>query len=152
MTCQHLVSCNNPAAEGSKKCQWHLDQIAEYAKGWREKNAAKINARRREMYAEAARDRIGVWTRNSVRYGLTRDDYLRMLDERNRLCDICHKPETSLGNNGRIKNLSIDHDHDTGEVRGLLCNNCNRSLGLLGDSIELLQSAIDYLRRAEGLA
>lgn len=42
--------------------------------------------------------------------------------------------------------LSIDHDHETGKVRGLLCNNCNRAIGLLGDSVSTLLDAVEYLR------
>ena len=61
------------------------------------------------------------------------------------MCAVCRNPETTLGNNGRIKNLAVDHDHITGRVRGLLCNNCNRALGLLRDDREVLQRAIDYL-------
>lgn len=44
--------------------------------------------------------------------------------------------------------LALDHDHKTGAVRGLLCHNCNRALGLFQDSISNLENAIDYLKRA----
>lgn len=142
------MSCQNPAAPGSKKCQEHLDSIAQYARDYREKNADRVNERRREMYAQAVEDGIGIWSRGATRYGLTREDYLQMLEARGRLCDICNKPERSKGNHGRVKNLSIDHDHTTGKVRGLLCNNCNRAIGLLGDSIDTLEAAIAYLRKA----
>lgn len=81
------------------------------------------------------------------RYGITVDDILAMEDEQGGLCAICGKPETSKGNNQQVKSLSIDHDHETGEVRGLLCNNCNRAIGLLGDSVDTLLSAIQYLRK-----
>jgi len=54
-------------------------------------------------------------------------------------CAICG------GVNDIDRRLSVDHNHDTGEVRGLLCNRCNRAIGLLGDSIDILESAISYL-------
>jgi hypothetical protein len=92
----------------------------------------KLVSRRKQTYAK---------------YGMTEDDYNEMYVKQRGVCAVCFKPETCLSNNGKIKRLAVDHDHETGEVRGLLCNNCNRAIGLLGDDLDILQSAIDYLDR-----
>ena len=68
------------------------------------------------------------------------DVYRDLFEAQQGVCSICSRPE-----NGRYKHLSIDHDHDTGKIRGLLCNNCNRGLGLLKDSPELLRKAARYV-------
>lgn len=64
--------------------------------------------------------------------------YARMVDEQLGQCAIC---------NERPERLVIDHDHETGEVRALLCAKCNAGIGLLGDSPDLLTAAADYLRK-----
>ena len=75
-------------------------------------------------------------------FGITHDDYDRMLIEQNNGCAICgRKPR-----NGE-KSLVVDHDHVTGTVRGLLCGKCNTSLGTFGDNIDGLMRAIRYLER-----
>ena len=71
-------------------------------------------------------------------YGIQVDEFEAMMLDQDSKCYIC------LGDNGLIA-LCIDHDHKTGKVRGLLCNNCNRALGLLQDKPELLIKAVDYL-------
>lgn len=73
-------------------------------------------------------------------YGLTLEDYERMFDEQLGLCKICGEEETNPK-----RSLAVDHDHDTGEVRGLLCGKCNSGIGLLRDSSELLACAYLYL-------
>jgi hypothetical protein len=74
-------------------------------------------------------------------YGIDVDDYKRMLEEQGGGCYLCGKqPE---GNRA----LDIDHDHETGKVRGLLCSNHNRGIGLLNDDITILAKAIQYLAR-----
>lgn len=80
--------------------------------------------------------------RAALRYGITDDDYRRILIEQNGVCAICHE-----FNGGRAGRLNIDHCHITGKVRGLLCHKCNRALGLLNDNIEKLYGAIAYLQR-----
>jgi hypothetical protein len=63
-------------------------------------------------------------------------------------CKICN---TTLTDDRGPAGRCVDHDHTTGEVRGILCNNCNRALGLLGDSTQRLESATDYLKNADKL-
>lgn len=74
------------------------------------------------------------------KYGITGEDYLRILDEQNGVCAICG--EINPGN----KRLAVDHDHETNEVRGLLCDCCNRAIGLLRDDEHIAQRATNYLR------
>lgn len=73
------------------------------------------------------------------RYGITEDDYDRMFVQQDGLCAICRKPSMR-------QNFDVDHDHESGKVRGLLCNNCNRGLGHLQDSVLVLEAAIRYLK------
>lgn len=80
-------------------------------------------------------------------YGITLAAYNEMLESQNYTCKICHCPETAVSNNYKhIKRLAVDHCHSSGVVRGLLCDRCNHMLGLVKDSIELLESAKNYLR------
>ena len=73
-------------------------------------------------------------------YGITPERYEEILKLQNGVCYICS--DTVKSRRGK---LHVDHDHSTGEVRGLLCINCNRGLGNFRDSIELLKKAIEYL-------
>lgn len=71
-------------------------------------------------------------------YGITEEDYYRMYEEQQGCCAICGEKETN-------RKLSVDHCHNTKAVRGLLCNACNKGLGLFEDSPIRLNSAIIYL-------
>lgn len=82
-----------------------------------------------------------------AKYGMTGDDYQLMHDEQNGLCLICNQPETALDRFRKPKRLSVDHDHSTGQVRGLLCARCNPALGLFDEDIDKLLSAVRYLAR-----
>lgn len=77
-------------------------------------------------------------------YGITAEEYYDMLAAQDNKCAICESEEV---NNSRVTSnkLFIDHCHDTGKVRGLLCSKCNHSIGLLNDDVDLLRKAIDYL-------
>lgn len=70
----------------------------------------------------------------------TFSDYLRMQEEQGFVCYLCKNPPSDK------RNLCVDHNHKTGRVRALLCNNCNNGIGKLRDSIELLQKAVEYLK------
>lgn len=79
-------------------------------------------------------------------YGMTLDDYQRMLDAQQGLCAICYERETVKGGRaGGVRPLAIDHDHQTNRVRGLLCQRCNVALGHIRDNVLILHSMIAYL-------
>jgi hypothetical protein len=86
---------------------------------------------RNKTYAEQRVQRVR-------KYGITVADYDAMLASQDNGCYICGEPELHRA-------LSIDHNHRTGKVRGLLCSNHNRALGLLGDDPDLLLKAHAYL-------
>ncbi len=87
---------------------------------------------RNKTYEESRVSRIRM-------YGIDVPDYERMLEEQGGGCYICgKKPEDKRA-------LDIDHDHKTGKVRGLLCSNHNRGLGLLDDNILHIIKALEYL-------
>jgi hypothetical protein len=83
-------------------------------------------------------------------YGLTLDEYEAMRETQGGMCAICRRTEAALANSGeRIRDLSVDHCHETGTIRGLLCARCNSAIGLLGHNQELLLAAVRYLRETE---
>ncbi|MGN6661597.1 MAG: endonuclease VII domain-containing protein, partial [Achromobacter mucicolens] len=77
------------------------------------------------------------------KYGITPECYDKMFSEQGGACAICGTDQPG----GRHKYFSVDHDHETGAIRGLLCNNCNRGVGLLGDSEQNMRAAANYLSR-----
>ena len=81
------------------------------------------------------------------KYGLTIEQYEQMEKYQNYSCKICgiHKDKNSRDKNGVVKSLAIDHDHETGQIRGLLCNWCNVGLGGFKDNPSSLENAIKYL-------
>ena len=77
-------------------------------------------------------------------YGLTLNEYLDIAEEQNFVCAICGQENFPM-KDCSSGTLVVDHKHSTGEVRGLLCHNCNRALGLLKDEPKVLQKAMNYL-------
>ena len=80
-------------------------------------------------------------------YGITLSDYKDLLEAQDHKCSICGGEGFLMSDKHKVK-LVVDHCHSTGAVRGLLCHNCNRALGLLQDSRLFLQNAIYYLEGA----
>jgi hypothetical protein len=74
------------------------------------------------------------------RYGLTLKDYQEMHAAQDGRCAICSTRVEG-------ERMCVDHDHGTGQVRGLLCRACNKSLGGFRDSVDLLAKAVEYLKR-----
>lgn len=80
--------------------------------------------------------------------GFTPEEYDALLAKQNGVCAICHRPEEAHSSwSSKTKPLSVDHDHVTQKVRGLLCCHCNRLLGAAKDNVETLLAAVDYLRQ-----
>ena len=79
-------------------------------------------------------------------YGITSAEYDEILSHQNGVCAICSAPPSVLDTrNGTLRKLHVDHNHLTGEVRGILCQRCNTTLGNMHDDVGLLQKAIEYL-------
>lgn len=77
-----------------------------------------------------------------VKYGITREEYEELEKKQQGLCGICGKPERS----NRSKYLSVDHNHTTGKVRGLLCFACNTALGKMEEDLERMQRMIQWVQ------
>lgn len=73
-------------------------------------------------------------------YGLTVEEFEAMFDAQGRVCAICK------GTDPAGRNWCVDHSHETGAVRGVLCNHCNRGLGMFADDTERIFAAIQYLK------
>jgi len=95
-------------------------------------------AKSRRLSHYLAVQRAGERRRQLNKFGMTPKEYDRLLQNQNGKCAIC-------GSEPGRRQLAVDHDHETGEVRGLLCSNCNTGLGLLGDQLARLRVAVTYL-------
>jgi hypothetical protein len=78
-------------------------------------------------------------------YGMKYEDYCSLYVYQHGMCAICGCDLALLNESDGPPIASVDHDHETGEVRGLLCGKCNKGLGFFNDDWELMNDAIDYL-------
>lgn len=110
---------------------------------WHKSNPEKAKANSRKSYLK----RRGALLASLLekKYGITISEYDAMNKLQNGVCAICKKPCTC----GR--RLAVDHDHDTGIVRELLCSRCNRGIGMFKESPDYMKSAFDYLIKHKNL-
>ncbi len=107
------------------------EKISKVRKDYRTKNSEKLND-----YYQSDERRNAVYLRL---YGITLETYNILFERQNGVCAGCKRPSKN-------KRLHVDHVHDdTKRVRGLLCNSCNRALGLLVDNIETLKNLTEYI-------
>ncbi len=104
---------------------------------WSKENKDRSTKRKREWYRRNSDKQLDTFLIRE--YGITIDDYRDLLDSQNGSCAICHKT-----NDDGVR-LSVDHDHKTGRVRGLLCRTCNWAVGFLYDDKGLALSVARYL-------
>ncbi len=127
-------------------------KIQEVGKMYRQDNKRKEQLRHKKYYA-GNREKLLVYAKKQylgirrncdyeLKYNITIRDYDEMFEKQNGVCAICGLPEIT-------RRLSIDHDHKTGRVRGLLCVGCNITLGHAKENIERLRSMIAYLKKHE---
>jgi hypothetical protein len=112
--------------------QANKEKSYEHCKAWRLAHAAEVKAK---LFARNLR----------VKFNLTVEEYNQILKNQNNACPICGLPTSFLS-----RNLSVDHDHKTGKIRGLLCENCNVGLGHFKDNPNSLRMAIVYLEKQSG--
>lgn len=127
-------ACNLAA----KKARYGADPQKEIArvKQWQQENADRLNAYRREYNATPERKRKGRDAYYQRTYGISADEFDLLLEKQGGVCAICAGPDPK----------HLDHDHATGEIRGILCVNCYHGLGKFFDDVDLLERAVAYLR------
>jgi len=124
-----------------KRKDLQLDPLRKQKYNQYQKKYAKENKDKLKNYQSRSSE---AWKKRNIarRYGITIEYYDSLLEKQNGLCAIClKKPEK----------LHVDHSHETGIVRALLCHKCNTSLGLLQEDAEILNRAIEYLEKHKGL-
>lgn len=112
---------------------------------YRKANRAEIAERQRSRYHSLDPDERYAHNRAHAyryKYGITIEQYEALFSAQGGACAICARPPGT-------KPLCVDHDHNTGAVRGLLCSQCNTALGVFGDNEAGLRKALDYLATAE---
>lgn len=131
-----------------KDCFRLIDQPKrlQYVKRYAEKNREKIRKSALNKYRKSQQNtnehKELIFKRNLKKlYGLSLEQYNSLLKQQKGLCKICRRVNT----NGR--RLSVDHNHITRKVRGLLCGPCNVAIGMLQDSPSRLQTVIKYLEQ-----
>lgn len=95
-------------------------------------------------YKEEMREKAYFNSHIVRKYGITKEEYLAKLEAQDGKCAICRQPP-EVGN--AKQRLHVDHNHESGEVRGLLCFACNSGIGQFKESLQLLNLAANYIGR-----
>jgi len=118
-------------------------------KAYKHKIAKEYYARHRTKIRAKHNNPYYRWKLRIRRFGLTEEQFIEKWDSQNRVCAICENPDSLNYSTHPEFNISIDHNHDTGKFRGLLCINCNLGIGHFRDNPKLLGKAIQYLAKTE---
>ena len=114
------------------------DVEKQYEKKWRIRNRDKMLEYRRRSYKKNNEERRAYQREYELRkYGISGEIYSKMVEAQESKCAICHK---------FCPKLFVDHNHTTGEVRKLLCSNCNTAIGLAYEDHTILENMIAYLK------
>lgn len=142
MSLSNCIICNNQfkltvvnKKTCSEKCAKEKAKLS--SAEWRKNNYEYSLKHKKEKYKEYKFAII------EKKYGLTEQTYNEMWLEQSGRCKICNKHEQELG-----KVLYVDHCHNTGKVRGLLCQKCNSAIGLLYDDLDIILKAANYIKES----
>jgi hypothetical protein len=158
--CKYCIDCNNWFAldqfyfnnKAFDKLSGRCAKCSnEKTTSWRKMNRHKIKKypNNQKRYRNKHQEKV---TNSALRckYGITLIEYNQMAINQNNRCDICKNFETRVDpRSKKLIRLAVDHDHKTGKIRGLLCAKHNRMIGLASENLEILQNAINYLKKYE---
>lgn len=141
-----------PVVRECKEGRQSFCKVCKNAKwrSWRNDNLLRERAKEADRaMADRIKDpvrhaRNALFSRARRLYGISGDEVLDMLEAQNGKCPIC-KGAIMWGASHGANRMVIDHCHESDQVRGLLCDNCNKALGLFQDNPEMLASALAYL-------
>jgi Autographiviridae endonuclease VII len=123
------------------------EKIKNYTKKYREDNLDYFRNMHKEYYQEN-KEKLKHYRHEKqmeILYGINKNQYNELLERQLNCCAICGKNKDEF----RYA-LSVDHNHETGKIRGLLCLNCNTGIGKFEDKIELVEKALNYLKSEDG--
>ena len=126
-------------ARAAARYRENPEPMKQRARRWQAENPERVAENLRRYAASGRKAASNRRSHLKRKYGLTPDDYDRMLAEQGGGCAICGRPPRD------DISLHIDHDHTTGAIRGLTCFRCNNALGDFDDDLQRLRSAVAYL-------
>lgn len=118
-----------------------------FARNWRRANPDKARHNKQMAYWRDKNKRSVKDSKLRASYGIGLTQFEGMLSSQGDACAICGTPETRLSTVGGKRALCVDHCHETGMVRGLVCAGCNSGLGHLRDDPDLLRRAASYIEK-----
>lgn len=143
----HCKTCGDPLTDANRASTKNMCRPcwARYMRDWNRDNREHVREYHRTHHDPAkAKANMLMW-----KYQLSMDQYGEMLAKQGGVCAICGQVERQIHpRSKRQRALAVDHDSTTEAIRGLLCNDCNRGIGLLGHDVDRLVAAIVYLQAA----
>jgi hypothetical protein len=139
----HRQYRQNPEKSKTATKNWRI-QNPGYDQKWRNENREKLNEYQRQWRLDN-QEKVRLSNKNSHlkrTFGITLEEYNEIFKQQNHKCAACGND-----NPGRKTGWALDHDHITGKIRAILCNQCNTTLGNVKDDPKILQMLINYLGR-----
>lgn len=150
---QYVVANREELRARARAKRWANLEESRRKEALKKMRQRKNNPEKQKQYADAyeAKHRAKLLKaklseRRATNYGISDTEFDALREKQGGVCAICHRAQSASAD-AQHQNLSVDHDHATGVIRGLLCNRCNRAIGLLQDDPRLLIAAARYLKR-----